>query len=394
MLIIQHLSSRCTTVEEQLISGIIRNIFSAKSTIAENPVEVQPSNRFWIISSPKGPRWIIPQNYNYGLPILTRWQPYNLSARVKWQLLMTAYRVGQLGKLPGVSPIGISEEATTSWEHFGCNNREKLIPIIYIGTPGKTRKAVIFLVNIDNRELVGIGKTPLESMAGGNIIQEAETLVRLASEKPGLAPKLLFLDMENGRSLQSAITGAPTERKLTKAHLEWLSCLEIPGGETSLSKQVESLKLRLAQARGIDEEVKSLLNRLWEIIDDPTPLPSTWVHGDFAPWNLKWVADKKISAVDWEEARCNGLPLQDLCHYLYIQSYLFHTNTNVVDVMGNHPLILDYLKSLGIVGEISEKLVSFYLAETWLNSIQKGDLAYAAFLNTEIAKMLQRFLLL
>ena len=380
--------TRCTTVEDQIISTIIRNIFTAKSTIVENAVEVQLSNRFWIIYSQKGLRWIIPQNPNYGLPILTQWQPYDLSSRVKWQVLMTAYRLGQLGKLPGAIPIGISDAATTSWQHFGYHNGEKLTPIIYIGTPGLTRKAVVFLVNLDNRELMGIGKIPLESMAGSKIIQEAENLVRLAGEKPGLAPNLLFIDRQSGVSLQSVIAGTPTGRKLTKAHIEWLYYLHIPGEEISLSKQVKTLQQRLANTRGIDEKMKSIFNRLWKIIDDAKPLPSTWIHGDFAPWNLKWVVDQKIGAVDWEDARFNGLPLQDLCHYLYIQSYLFHTNTNVLDAIENHPIVLEYLKSLGIVGEISEKLVSFYLAETWINSIEKGDFAYAAFLNTEMSKIL------
>lgn len=375
-------------MDNKLISLIIRNIFPAQSRIVENGVEVQPEKQFWIISSRKGIRWIIPQNPNYGLPILTKWQPYNLSSRIKWQIMMTAYRLGELDKLPGIIPIGISETATSSWEHLGYKKGEKLTPIIYIGTPGLTRKAVAFLVNLDTRELVGIGKIPLEALGINQIIHEGEILLRLASEKPGFAPHLLFIDRERGISVQSAIAGMPTGRKLTIAHIEWLSCLVNPAGETSLSKQVATLKERLAETRGIDEDMTSHLNRLWEIIDDPTPLPSTWVHGDFAPWNLKWVAGKKISAVDWEEARCNGLPLEDLCHYLYIQSYLFHTHTNILDEMANNPLILDYLKSLGIIADIAVKLVGFYLAQTWIKSIEKGDLAYAAFLNTEISKIL------
>ncbi|HBE19599.1 MAG TPA: hypothetical protein DEG17_10100 [Cyanobacteria bacterium UBA11149] len=375
-------------MDNKLISLIIRNIFPAQSTIVENGVEVQPEKQFWIISSQKYLRWIVPRNPNYGLLILTKWQPYNLSSRIKWQILMTAYRLGKLDKLPGIIPIVISDTAPNNWEHLGYKKSENLTPIIYIGTPGLTRKAVVFLVNMDTRELVGIGKIPLESLGINQIIHEAETLLRLASEKPGFAPNLLFMDRERGISVQSAIAGAPTGRKLTKAHIEWLSCLVIPGGETSLSKQVATLKERLAQTRGIEEEMRSRLNQLWEIIDDSTPLPSTWVHGDFAPWNLKWVAGKKISAVDWEEARCNGLPLEDLCHYLYIQSYLFHTHTDILDEMANNPLILDYLKSLGITADIAAKLVGFYLAQTWIKSIEKGDLAYAAFLNTQIFKIL------
>ena len=43
-------------------------------------------------------------------------------------------------------------------------------------------------------------------------------------------------------------------------------------------------------------------------------VPSTIVHGDFAPWNLR-THHGKISAFDWEYGELDGLPLMDETHY-------------------------------------------------------------------------------
>ena len=52
-------------------------------------------------------------------------------------------------------------------------------------------------------------------------------------------------------------------------------------------------------------------------------LPACWVHGDFAPWNIRHLPDGMVALLDWEDAQRSGLPLQDAFHFLHMQDYLF-----------------------------------------------------------------------
>jgi thiamine kinase-like enzyme len=159
-------------------------------------------------------------------------------------------------------------------------------------------------------------KIPIGSFAAQNILREADILERLATEKPGLTPSLVLVDKKNGTSVQDFVDGRQTGTKLTEAHMKWLSALRIPGEKTSLSEQAERLALRLDSQTSMDKETLSLLSVLLDRMKDQTPLQAVWLHGDFAPWNLKWVTKKKLVAFDWEFAQAYALPGLDLVHYI------------------------------------------------------------------------------
>jgi hypothetical protein len=52
-------------------------------------------------------------------------------------------------------------------------------------------------------------------------------------------------------------------------------------------------------------------------------VPSTIIHGDFAPWNLR-TEHGKVCAFDWEYAELDGLPLFDEFHYQLQVGYLLN----------------------------------------------------------------------
>lgn len=375
-------------MQKKLISKIIRKVFPANSTVVWNADEVIPEERFWVIGSKKGPRWIIPQNPNLSVSILQQWRPYGAFSCLKWRFLLAAYCAGQLHRLPGIVSIGVSGATANNWKHFGGTEQQRFIPIIYIGTPSLTRKAIVSLVDKASFKWVGIAKVPLESQAVDNILREAETLTRLESEKPDLAPQSLFIDREQGIAVQTPLTGKPTTNtSLTKSHLEWLSRLYISGKQTSLQEQTDKLKQRLGALNGIDREMKTLVSKLLETLEDPTLLPCTWVHGDFTPWNIKWSDSRKLVVVDWEEARPKSLPLQDLFHYQYIQSCFLKPNKNLLDETWKKPIVIEYLQSWGIDRSRYEKLAQFYLAEECIRRLEKDDHDYAAFLVAEISQI-------
>ena len=366
-----------------LIKEIVSKVFPTESLATWDTGKISLENKFLAIFGQEELRWIIPQNPQYGLPVLQQWRPYGALSYLKWMILLFLYRIGKLEKLPGVHSFGIIQAVNSNWQHLG-KIRKKLIPTIYVGTPGSTRKAIAFLSDRDTNNLYGIAKVPLETKAANRILQEIDTLTCLAAEKPNLAPRKLFCDRDRGIAVQTPILGKPVTKGLSVAHLEWLSSLVIPKATTSISEQAVKLRERLKTLSNFNLGDYQLFDEVISSLNNSTPLPLTWVHGDFAPWNLKWIEPQKIAVLDWEEARPNGLPLQDLFHYFYIQSHLLQPNPHLLDCLFKMPIVVKYLQSLEIDRSCYEQLAKFYLADSWIRSIEKQDFSYATFVIKEI----------
>jgi hypothetical protein len=146
------------------------------------------------------------------------------------------------------------------------------------------------------------------------IRHEADILRTLAQRYPRepLAPLLLFAGERESRYVivQTAVPGRAVASTLSPAHHAFLRTLS--GGDHRAASQsafVRSLAERLAPF----PEVARLFGRARAILDD-TIVPSTVMHGDFAPHNLRR-SDERIAAFDWENATLDGLPLIDLVHH-------------------------------------------------------------------------------
>src|SRR5690606_25234711 len=135
-------------------------------------------------------------------------------------------------------------------------------------------------------------------------------LERLSHEGRVAAPRLTKLDRAAGVSEQTWLDGRPSGPRFSRAHAEFLASLERTVGVISVARQ--SMRMAESLDRRVPvEEHRRPIQRLLAAANDETPLPAHWVHGDFAPWNLK-VDGRRLVACDWEEAEAEGLPLQDL----------------------------------------------------------------------------------
>ena len=313
-------------MDVDLIAAIITKVFPAGSELLWNADEVEQKDRFWIIPGKEDPRWIVPQNTRCGWAVLKQWRPYDLTSRLKWAALMAAYRTGQLGLVLGVVGVGMLGSPDKSWDHLGWIDEKSPVPVIYIGTPGQTRKAVVHLVSVSTCKPVAVAKVPIGAQSARNIVHEADILKSLEEEKPGIGPRIRCVDRTVGISLQDSIGGRSSSRSLTQTHIDWLGRLSMPGTETSLREQAETLAKLLPQSKGLEDKTHHRLKSILGQLDDPIPLPSFWVHGDFAPWNLRWVEKGTLVAVDWEDARRLGLPGIDLIYFHVIQDFLFCDN--------------------------------------------------------------------
>lgn len=355
-------------MDSKLIAGIISKVFPLGSLPLWDVDDVPPEDRFWIIPGKEGPRWIVPQNPRHGWPILKQWRPYELLSRIKWTALLAAYRIGQLGVVPGVVAVGVLGASDREWSHLGWTSNKLPVPVIYVGSPGPTRKAVAHLVGASAGQPVAVAKIPLGVRSPEKVLHEANVLRLLDKEKPGIGPCIRYVDRATGISLQDSISGRSSSPRLTHAHIDWLTGLHRSGAETSLMEQSEDLMKRLVQLGGLQKTTHHMLENLIRQLDDPTPLPAVWVHGDFAPWNLRWFEEGKLVAVDWEEAQSSGLPTTDLIYFHVIQDFLFcdnppHKTWQRLLVFVNSRFVRSYLKSFGHLDKLLTSLVSFTLVE-------------------------------
>lgn len=373
-------------MDRDLVTQVCRQVFPSGGEITWNPDDVAPEYRYWVISGNRGPRWIIPNNPKYGWPFLTQWTPYNVGSRTGWKLLMAAYRTGLLALLPHAKAIGFTVGTGEAWDHIGWTSPYSPKPVIYVGSPGTARKAVAGLINPDG-QCTGVAKFPLAAEAGSAITREASILNRLATEKPGLAPRILIHDEESGISVQEAFEGEPTGRKLTEAHVTWLLNMIVRGETVSLREAAGLLGRESEAIQDLDQETRTTLDGILSKIDDPSLLPVAWVHGDFAPWNLKQGPDGTLRAIDWEESSPRGLPLYDLIYFRSIQTFLFRETE--LFPRSTQRWLKYHLGDLAIGHEMFRKIVLASLTHNWLRRRDTDDLQYVDFLLRQMIKLLR-----
>jgi len=83
---------------------------------------------------------------------------------------------------------------------------------------------------------------------------------------------------------------------------------------------VAKLPARLAGAGAAAVGLQPLLDQVVTSLDGCL-VPSTFVHGDFAPWNLR-SRKNLVACFDWEYGQADGLPLFDETHHEFQVGYL------------------------------------------------------------------------
>jgi hypothetical protein len=362
----------------ELIEKAVEKIFPIGSKFSQNPLEVPLEDRFWLIPGKNEPRWLIPQEKKYGLPVFQQWRPYALSSRTKWKILYTAYCTGQMGLIPGVQAIGISWNNKNQWQHLGWDRESMPAPVVYFGTRCRAHKAVAILVDSINLRPSIVVKAPLSESAAKSIIHEYNILCYLEQKKPGIAPKPIFSDNVSGIATQEAIIGRTLGRKFTKKHWGIMEELIMSNSHTTVTAQSQKLLLKLSIMNGLELSTKNLLMCLLEESFDSSSLPIAFVHGDFAPWNIKKIRNDSLMVFDWEMADLSGLPLYDFFYFFLMQSYLFNDKLKIRRIFKllheyqkKYPLtqILKFTAaSLGL--RIADEIHDFEYLENFLESIQ------------------------
>ncbi len=344
------------------------------SPLPENPPAVTVVQEFLAVPGEGTPRWLFPAWHHNIDPALACWSPYRWKSQAKWTAIRVAHRAGFLAALPSVTRVRLPGIENIDWRFLGWSGDASPVPLVYVGTPGISRKAVIHLLSPESGTCEAVVKAPLTQAAHAAILREADVLATLAEENYGCAPRLLYADDERGLATQSALNGRPGSRKLTAEYRALLRSLLLDGERTTIAGHAAEWREQVA-GMASRETHTGMMTAAWREIDDLDPLPACWVHGDFAPWNIRHLPDGRVVLLDWEAAQRSGLPLQDAFHFLHIQDYLF----------GARPAVYSrgverFARSIGISPEQVRKLEIAYLAHSYLQRRAAGEGEHAEFL--------------
>ena len=277
-----------------------------------------PAEKFVVLPGAGEPRWLWPQSCHNVDAVLASWSPYKFSSRLKWQAIRAANRIGLSHWLPNSRIVPRRQYCRDRLVLLGMEERAAPLPVIYVGTPGVTRKAVIHLVDRDTGQCGAIVKVPLAVGANQAILREAQMLASLAEEKYNCAPRLIHVDCERGITTQTFAPGTSGGRRFGASAANCCKRLVLQDETTTIAQYAEALQ----ESAAWDSHPEIRPTVLSEL-NDTHLLPACWVHGDFAPWNIQQQPGQELMLIDWEDAQRGGLPLQDYFHFLHMQDYLF-----------------------------------------------------------------------
>ncbi len=288
-------------------------------------------------------RWLLPAGEPEIGAVLASWTPYRAWPRMAWGVVRAASGFSCTAALPGVAEFEVDGVDVACWQSLGWRGSRTPVPVIYVGTPGPRRKAVVHLVDRATAECRAVVKVPLTEEANTAILHEADVLQALERERYPWAPRLLHLDRTRGLATQTFVTGRPATRKLAPEYWRLLRTLQRTEETTSLSSHRERWACD---------------NAAWAMreLEDDTRLPSCWEHGDFTPWNIRRLSDGECALLDWENARRNGLPLLDAFHFLHMQDFLFGERPRL-----HAASLCDEAQAMGIATQHVRKLEIAYL---------------------------------
>ena len=281
-------------------------------------------SHFAILPGVEDARWFLPLGAGNFSAEAFRWlyRPYRPGARLKHGAVRAAARAG----LPFWyrDHVYVAQRTASPLETTleGVLESSGVRLGLFAGAPGLQKPTFVVLDSAG--KALAFAKLATEQSARTHLEREKRTLLRLAGmpDQHSLAPRLLFEGVVDERyvTVQTPLEGRSGPARLLDAHERFLDCLrgrqKRSAGSTefirSLAEGIESLES--AQERGF---LAGILARLRPALDSLL-IPTTIVHGDFAPWNLRYLHDR-ISAFDWERSSVEGIPLVDaLQHQLQV----------------------------------------------------------------------------
>jgi len=371
-------------LNDNSLSCDIKAVFPVGAKLYSKHTAAENSRSFWIVYGLNGqPRWILPPKNPSISNLLGQWRPYGALSFLMWKFLVFAYRAGLLNYVPFVQPLYL-DVSNCNWCSYGWLGEKPPLCLTYVGTPGKSRKAVMWLLQNTETSVVQIAKIPIGTNSKRSILYESKILKNIENDLEITAPKVIYTDNVRGVSLQSFVHGESSKPHFSVIHLNYLLALVYSSRCTSIRK-IGIMLSDFIEGRDAKNSIGiEVIRDLTDRLNDNTPIPTALQHGDFCPWNLKVQDDGSLTAVDWEAADVIGFPLYDLVYFHAAINY--HLKTKVLFPPGSKVLIAEYVKQTGINPQFTQQIIAACLALNWAKCIKAGDEFRAQFLIDVIYK--------
>jgi hypothetical protein len=183
--------------------------------------------------------------------------------------------------------------------------------------PAINRKPSAAVIDATDGAVLAFVKIAASDVSRRIVEHEATMLRALAARQNECfaSPRLLFAGEIDGRyiTVQSPLPGEPLRSENMKARVLFQQSLM---GSSKPAMQINMVAMLRDRLAALEPQRPDLVERFDALVSalEQMEFPSTVVHGDFAPWNLR-LHDGKLSAFDWEYGEIDGLPKIDEIHY-------------------------------------------------------------------------------
>lgn len=336
-----------------------------------------------VISHGGVPRWVLPGDTRRALNVLGSWKPYKVTSRLQWSAVVGACRLNALSMLPGVTRQTLRCDLSY-WREELSGFSDLWSIVAYIGNPSPTRKTLMFFID-EQGKVQAVAKVPIRAEAKTSILNEARVLRKIRDRFT--VAEVLFQDKEQGIAAQSWMEGDSVSLEFSAERLELLTNFGSANGLVRLCDCRDELE---AQTASLDLPIdRSILGRALALLDVRDELRSCLEHGDFVPWNMRRLKGGQLTLIDWEWAVEEGFPWQDICHYFYLQDYLFQKKANVWKILTTHPLLSEYSRRFELSPQAVRGLTIRYLLRYMCVEYAEGDSNKVGFAARKIREVMK-----
>jgi aminoglycoside phosphotransferase (APT) family kinase protein len=266
---------------------------------------------YLVLSDGARPRWAFPtEDRNVFRAAMAVYTPGTARGVAAWYGARLASRAGLGALLPGHRPFVHIRLARALSDVVGVDRVH-----LAVGSSFDGQRLVIAIID-GLGHVRGFAKVANAEDPSGvrRLRREATVLERLGGRVADIeVPRVLFAgrldDLE--ALVLTPIHGRPAlnPARLTRRHTDAAAQIfSMRGGTTTIGSHLDTDVLDPDWAGRLDA-VREITAAVADI-----PVPSGLLHGDFAAWNLL-EHRRRIGAVDWEQARFDGLPFWDLWHF-------------------------------------------------------------------------------
>jgi hypothetical protein len=194
-----------------------------------------------------------------------------------------------------------------------------------------SRKVIAYLFAPDRTNPDLVVKMTRDPSHNERLLNEERALIRVAEQQlvdVGTAPMALFSADHGSLRIvaESAIEGSPltdaTNRRGTADAFRWLielSARSVDRGPAATARRAASIDRIVSDVDRVYGLPSPTSGRLEDaarrVIDAADALPTVFMHGDAAAWNVLLRPDGRVAFLDWEAADADGMPLWDLFHF-------------------------------------------------------------------------------